>query len=41
MLEYNDIQYIRDVIKEALECDDIEDVREELQEALDMLEEVL
>ncbi len=41
MLTDGDVQFIRDVIKETLECDYIEQVEEELEECLALLEGVL
>lgn len=41
MLTYNDVRFIRDVIKETLETDDLENVLDELEEILQMLEELL
>ena len=41
MIDYGDIKWVRDVLKEASEADDIEDVREELKEAQELLEEYL
>ena len=41
MLPLEDLKYIRDCLKEAVECDDIEDVRQELKECQELIEEVL
>jgi len=41
MIDYGDIRWVRDVLKEASEADDIEDVRDELKKAQELLEEYL
>ncbi len=40
-LSYGDIRFIRDTIKETLECDEVDNVRQELEEIMELLEGVL
>ena len=40
-LTVGEMSYIRDVLKEASECDDIDDVRYELIECVEIIEEIL
>ena len=38
---YADVRWMRDTIKEAVECDEIDDVRDELKQVQELLEDQL